>query len=937
MDLQVGGEDGDAVQVAVRMRVFNEREKTASATRIVRMENHEKGSKTFITDPDTGEEREFKYDFSFQSHSETEPGIGEYATQDTVMRNLGMPVLNAALEGRNVSLFAYGQTGSGKSFSMLGKVGVPALEGIIPRTCKEIFRRMKEEGSRLVEYTVDIQVYEIYCEIVNDLLLDRKKWPPTGHKPRLTPKFGYVVDTTTKPCFTVEDIWSAMEFADKNRSVGSHALNPESSRAHTVYQINYQRSSKNEMGRVVEVVQAKLNLIDLAGSERTESAGTTGQMLKEGNAINLSLTALGSCIKALSENKKPNFRDSKLTLLLQGSMTGGKVIMIAALSPASICFHESLSTLKFADRIKQVKIKSTRNVTTDPVAEMKKAMEELRLKLQQEIDVLKAQGGGGGSPGQSTDLAKVKELQHLLDEKKQSEAKMQEDLLKRIAELESSELARRKQAEEIANMQAQAFQGLSHKKSQDEKRPHFVNLHDDPQLAETLVYAFDEGRNLIGRTNKENPPKIEFNGMGIIKDHCMVEWVKSSKRVYITPLHNSRTLVNGKKILDRTELVHQNRVWLGNNYALRFCFPGEEAKGEGRAEDPDYYVAEAEVAAEAQVAYGNSTALGMLTKELRHDLAEAERKIDQANTIATDLSKEIIFAPKIFENRLTKETNVVVSVNFGGAFTLIWPWEKFSVRLQSMVGMWTEWEKGVAEGREVVPSMPEDDDPFIDKEAQLVGEADVWLNAVANMVEFQAQTSILSHFGEVEGKLSVELLPCDVDGGVGPWDDDDPLDPFVDNPEELLDQTIMFEVRIHGAQLDLSGGVCRYKRTFVRYKFDIQDADEPWTRTTEDPNATFHPKYNFAKKHQVKVTPEVLRHITTGRMILQLWAISASTDRLIDTAGKGMASRLEAKRKEVERLEAQLRQKEKVLAQKESQVAEKRRLLAQLELAELRR
>eukprot|EP00906_Rhabdomonas_costata_P010592 RCo014879 len=314
MNLECGGADGDSVQVAVRMRVFNGREKAANAERIVRMENFDKGSKTYITDPDTKEEKEFKYDFSFQSHSDSEPGIGEWATQDTVMQTLGIPVLNAALEGRNVSLFAYGQTGSGKSFSMLGKVGVPELEGIIPRSCREIFRRRDSETSPLVQINVDIQVVEVYCEQVNDLLADRKNWPANGHKPRLTPKFGYVVDTITKPCLVYDDIFSAMEFADKNRSVGSHALNPESSRAHTIYQINYSKVTKNESGKILETVSAKLNLIDLAGSERTDSAGTTGQMLKEGNAINLSLTALGGCIKALSENKKPNFRDSKLTL-----------------------------------------------------------------------------------------------------------------------------------------------------------------------------------------------------------------------------------------------------------------------------------------------------------------------------------------------------------------------------------------------------------------------------------------------------------------------------------------------------------------------------------------------------------------------------------------------------------------------------------------------
>ena len=649
------------------MRVFNGREKGANARRIVRMENLEKGSKTYVADPDTGEERDFKYDYSFQSHSTTEPGIGEWADQDLVMRQLGVPVLNAALEGRNVSLFAYGQTGAGKSFSMLGKVGVPELEGIIPRSCKEIFQRQANETDPLVTVTIDIQVVEVYCEMVNDLLADRKVWPANGHKPRLTPKQGYVVDTITKPCFNYDDIRAAMEFADKNRSVGSHALNPESSRAHTIYQINYQRVLKNETGKVAQTIQAKLNLIDLAGSERTDSAGTTGQMLKEGNAINLSLTALGGCIKALSEGKKPNFRDSKLTLLLQASMTSGKVIMIAALSPASICYPETLSTLKFADRIKQVKIKASKNVSEDPVAEMKKAMEAMRTAMQTEIDQLKASLGGDvdlsalGGGG-----AEVEELQKMLEEQTAAEARMQEDLAEKIKRLEETAGDRQARASEINTQWSGALGGVSLTRKEDEHRPYFINLHEDERISETLVYAFDPGATTVGKANKEDPPKIELAGLGIIKGHCTVH--VDGSEIFIEAHNNSKTMVNGRKITAKTKLVHQTRVWLGNNYAFRFCHPNYERYGEGLEEDPDFMLAIDECAESTQSTMGTGGGADSddhASAALRHKLAEAERKVEQANIIATDLEKDVTFAPKIFENRQTRTTDVTVHVQLG--------------------------------------------------------------------------------------------------------------------------------------------------------------------------------------------------------------------------------------------------------------------------------
>eukprot|EP01006_Ploeotia_vitrea_P030482 TRINITY_DN62888_c0_g1_i1.p1 TRINITY_DN62888_c0_g1~~TRINITY_DN62888_c0_g1_i1.p1 ORF type:complete len:918 (-),score=123.69 TRINITY_DN62888_c0_g1_i1:1288-4041(-) len=896
-DLSVGAEEGDAVQVAVRMRVFNQREKTACADRIVRMEVLDKGSKTFIKDPDTGEERDFKYDYSFQSHSETEQGIGAYATQETVMQTLGIPVLNAALEGRNISLFAYGQTGAGKSFSMLGKVGVPELEGIIPRSCREIFRRIDNETNPLITQTVDIQVVEIYCEQINDLLADRKVWPAQGHKARLTAKFGYVVDTITKPCFNFDDINSAMEFADKNRSVGSHALNPESSRAHTIYQINYAKITKNENGKVVETVTAKLNLIDLAGSERTDSAGTSGQMLKEGNAINLSLTALGGCIKALSENKKPNFRDSKLTLLLQASMTNGKVIMIAALSPASICYAETLSTLKFADRIKQVKIKCGKNVSADPVAELKKAMEAMRLQMQQEIDRLRE---GGASLEGAEKTAQMKEMEVRMKEQKEAEAAMRADLQKKLTELQEGSEGRRARANGINQNWSKAFQGLS-AAGADEKAPHFVNLNEDPRLAETLVYPFPQGQTTtIGRSNPGNPPVLEFNGMGMIKDHCGVEHTEDGE-VFLIPQNDSRTFLNGKKISEKTKLVHQMRVWLGNNYAFRFNFPGKEDEGEGKEENPDYIFASEEMAEanSAAILASSGSAQSDLPPELNVKLAESLQKVQQATMIVSDLNKDITFAPKIYKNRFTGEDDVAVYVRIG-VNELLWRWDKFTTRLIEMSNAWQGWQQSGE-----LPKFEPDQDPFDDTEHQLIGEADVWLQSLANMIELQADTGILTPFGHVEGKINVEINPCDKNGDPGPWDDDSELDPFVDKPEELLDTDIQFVVKVNHMVLEVNlahGSGCKYEKTFVRYKFNMGDEEEEWHSTVQDESGTFTPKYHFEKKHKVHVDQHILKHITLGRIVFQVWGKLAKNIRPpVRPDPSTKRNELEAIQKEIDR------------------------------------
>eukprot|EP00906_Rhabdomonas_costata_P030596 RCo043224 len=697
------GGGGENVKIAVRVRCFNQRELDAHAERVVRMENHVKGSKTWVKDPNTGSERDFNYDHSFQSFSPDQHDIGEYASQDTVFQALGMPVLNAALAGMNICLFAYGQTGSGKSFSMLGKLNSPDQEGIIPRVCKELFHRIGSEGGD-AKYTVDMQIIEIYCEQVNDLLANRKDWPAKGHKPVMT-KDGYVVETTKRPCFKFEDIDGAMRFADKNRSIGAHALNPESSRAHTIYQINYQRSEKSADKKNVTTVSSRINLIDLAGSERTESAGTSGQMLKEGNAINLSLTALGACIKALSEEKKPNFRDSKLTLLLQSSMTNGLVIMIAAISPASICYAETMSTLRFADRLKTVRIKAQANVTVDPVEEIRKQMEDMRQRMQAEIDALRDQASGKAVSALEDELRHAKDqskeeqeaLKQQLEWERSSAQRLQQELKQRIAEVEAraagvaeSEEDRRRRAVEQDQLWRSALGGASWTSEGEQSEPHLLNLHEDSRLAETLVYSIPRGKVLkVGRADSKSPPDIEFNGLGITKGHCVLEHTPSGE-VYITSGTNSRTLVNGEQIRSRTRLFHNFRVWLGNNYAFRFCFPGREAEPGAHAghPPPDYAMAQKEVTRKESEGFSDPR----LTPVLSQRLTEALNKVNQANVIAKDLERPVRFAPKLTDS--PEGLTIGIAMTCAGV-VLLWPWEKFVARLPYMVECWQDWQRAL--------------------------------------------------------------------------------------------------------------------------------------------------------------------------------------------------------------------------------------------------
>eukprot|EP00906_Rhabdomonas_costata_P001748 RCo002828 len=168
----------EAVKVAVRMRGFSQPEMAAGAKRIVRMEVYGQGSRTFVEEPSSGNEKKYDLDYSFQSFSPTDATAGRYYSQEDVFNEVGRPLMEKALEGYHITLFAYGQTGAGKTYSMLGK---PDQPGIIPRICEAIFNDIQVQQQKgpprpeaKLEHKVDIQVVEIYCEMVRDLLADRK-------------------------------------------------------------------------------------------------------------------------------------------------------------------------------------------------------------------------------------------------------------------------------------------------------------------------------------------------------------------------------------------------------------------------------------------------------------------------------------------------------------------------------------------------------------------------------------------------------------------------------------------------------------------------------------------------------------------------------------------------------------------------------------------
>eukprot|EP01013_Petalomonas_cantuscygni_P009401 TRINITY_DN2222_c0_g2_i2.p1 TRINITY_DN2222_c0_g2~~TRINITY_DN2222_c0_g2_i2.p1 ORF type:complete len:1052 (+),score=288.74 TRINITY_DN2222_c0_g2_i2:241-3396(+) len=889
----------ETVKVAVTVRPLNQRELSHNASIVVSMKQHDRGSSTYVTDS-TGKRRTYNFDHSFNLCHEDPENLGVFADQKYVFDRVGGPILDAAMEGKNVCLFAYGQTGAGKTWTMLGSDDDESKRGIIPRTCEAIFRKIADEppdAEYEVRSAVWIQVVEVYCEQVNDLLLPRKDWPASGFKPEMQPDGSYGVRTTRQLCSCMSDIDTAFRRAFFNRTVGSHEMNQNSSRAHTIYTITYERQRLNRVsGKRFELLTSVLSLIDLAGSERTSKAGTSGVMLHEGTMINKSLSTLSRCISALAAGKPAPYRESVLTLLLKGSMTNGKVLMIAAVSPASVCTDETISTLAFADNIKKVRVRVRTNVSLDPAAEVKKQMAVMKAAMQSEIDELRkllqvAQtngGGGGGAPAddEASEADLVRRLNERVEEERTLQQQMKEAYERQMAELEMS-------AEERAAAQGRherewagtmATTGLH----EGELRPHIRNLAEDERLNEMMAHPFEVGENIIGRPDAADPPTIVLKGVGMMRRHATVhvehdgddevavrdKLTVRRTRVWIVPGDKAaRVLVNGAAVRKRTELRHDARVWLAGNYIFRFVHPGHEDRRDPTPDDqPVSWMLANEEAEEALDPAGLRRAGGKgsagLPDELAVQLFEALQNVEQCNGIAQDLSVDAFFRARLSKSRLENVTSVIVeAVLFREA--RVWGLVNFEERRFQMVSLWQHWRDCVDAGEPF--EIPPEANPFIDDDYQLVGEAQLPLETLAHMLDVRHAVSIHSPLNETSGRLLAEMQPLDRNGNPGPFSDQD-LDPFVDDPDELLYQTISFQVKVIGVDLHVQPGAgVPFANVFCRYRIDGRDDEEAWNKTPACPGSAIAPRYTSTHEHSLHVTPDVLKHLKDGAAFVQIW------------------------------------------------------------------
>lgn len=365
-----------SVLVAVRVRPLNGKEQNSGCVGCLECQN----SSTVLLHHKRDCRGSFTFDCVFDVDSK----------QQDVFDRTGRPLLHKALEGYNGCLLAYGQTGSGKTYTMQGGLGNDA--GVVPLLCKELFR-LKRERSAEQYISVSCSLLEIYNEQLNDLLAQGKPKDLQIHQDSSIGGRGMYVEGISEHIVdSSEAVLRLLGDGQARRMVGQTNMNENSSRSHSVFTFHITATDIDDQDGLTRTM-AKLHLVDLAGSERQKLTGAAGDRLKEGAQINLSLSALGNVINALTEpsgkRKHVPYRDSKLTRLLQDSLGGNSyTALICNVSPATSNADETLSSLRFADRAKC--IENVAVVNRDPQNTQVAALSEENKALKAQIARLEA-------------------------------------------------------------------------------------------------------------------------------------------------------------------------------------------------------------------------------------------------------------------------------------------------------------------------------------------------------------------------------------------------------------------------------------------------------------------------------------------------------------------------------------------------------------------
>ncbi|KAH0622546.1 hypothetical protein JD844_024940 [Phrynosoma platyrhinos] len=813
----------DSVKVAVRVRPFSQKEKNAGSRCVISMN----ASTTSIHDPkNPSHVKTFTFDLAYWSHSgflKDQDGKlisagpnSKYSGQREVFRDLGQGVLDSAWQGYNATLLAYGQTGSGKSYSM---IGYGANRGIIPVVCEQLFKTIHNQEKNK-QYQVTFSMLEIYNEQVTDLLSKIKK--RGGLKVREDQQQGFYVDGLKRvPCDSYAQIERLME------------------------QDAYQFMTTEEAGlaqiflREDITKQSLINLVDLAGSERQKSSGSEGDRLKEGSRVNLSLTTLGNVIRKITKMK------------INSGLMHLTHLQIAAISPADICYEETLSTLRYAERYNLF----SSYVTNDWI------------------------GANGGARHSN-----YKELRCLLAENEL-----------RIQAIQATWEYRLEEARKEWEQQYAAERWMV------ETFPYLVNINEDPQLSGVLKYFIQKGSSDVGQSSSNAitlrglgyvyeltvspfflPRKIAgailnpfvFLSFSILDKHAT--FTNADGKVTITPRDKCKVIVNGVPVVLKTKLQHLDRIILGSNSAYLYIGPPTDRTSEELSRY-DYDFVQSELAA----AEGFSVdKLGVVHRKdgkpdssvlaVFHDYIKLMPLVAEANQMSVELKKDLELELKV-KNLASSDSRgydlqkeVIVKVA-NKVTNQVWVWSK--PKFINRKFLMEELYQRFLDGEDV--HVDKESDPFWDPvEVIHLGSAHIWLQSLAYCMKLEEQTELLNSEGTEEAIILINIIPCSPNGRVFGEDD------MIIDPLELLGKRIDFQIHVLQCL-----GVKWIKEVAHRgIQIGYKMYDLPCSLYTKPVWRNVNPKIEEVVRFSaMKTSHDFLNYLQKNALIIDLWGLQDRT------------------------------------------------------------
>ncbi|XP_037646950.1 kinesin-like protein KIF28P [Sebastes umbrosus] len=858
----------DCVKVAVRVRPFNKREGDAGSRCIVSMVSNS----ITIQDPrESQSRRSFCFDYAYWSHSgfardrsglyvPEEPG-GRYADQDSVFQDLGEGILENALQGYNATLLAYGQTGSGKSYSM---VGFGPNKGLVPKLCDRLFQAIRENQDTR-QCQVFFSMLEIYNEQVVDLL-SRGSRTQGGLRVREEQQRGFYVEgLRTVPCDSAPQVGQLMEQGTRTRTTAATHMNANSSRSHMLIILQLKQIfSKESITK-----QSNINLVDLAGSERQRSSGSEADRLKEGTAINLSLTTLGNVISSLADvavGKKVvhiPYRDSVLTKLLQSALGGNsRTVMIATLSPADICYEESLSTLRYAERAKRIQNRAV--VNESPTERLVKELKAENARLLQRLSRLGQEGRRAND--------ETKELRQLLTHN--------ELQIRAIQTLWEQHL------QEALKDWEQQYANITQERRMMQMHPYILNINEDAQLSGVVKLFIQEGEWDMGLSDS-SPRSISIKGLGIQERHAVFR--NEQRRVTLTPMAGSKVIINGNAVSEITELQHLDRLILGSNCTYLFIgYPSERGGDDWSRYDYDYF--QSELAAAEGIHLGESSAGSSQTDPsllaVFYDYIKLMPMVAEANQMSQELNKGVEFKLEIKNLALSDskghdlEKEIVIRVTSIGR-KQVWMWSKTKFVNRKFL-MEDAYQQHQVEKRRddrvegpSTAALPRDQDPFWDPvEPLLLGTAHLWLQSLAFRIPLEEQLEVLGSEGTEEAILQAQLVPCTSTGL--PLGEDD----ILIDPSELLGRRLDFQLVLE--QCCGLRWIREARNRGVQLGFRLFDCSQPLYSPAvwHNVNPLLDHRVHFTSLH---TSQRLFDYLQSSAVVLELWGLQEGCTDLVSS------------------------------------------------------